>query len=298
MTFRKSRLSIAAAGFAAFAFMTGAAGAAGLEQFAARAEQSAAAVDYAPLDEYLDVFGVPSGKRLKFKFAAAQDVGTKFLREYVDKLAATSPATLSGDDQLAFWLNLRNALVLAHLSESGGRASMKKDRGVASAPGAAWTAKSVTVDGVALSIDDIERGVILANWQDPRVLYGLYQGSAGGPPAERKAFQGATVWADLDAAAKRYLTSPGGFELTKKAAEISAIYDWYGANFFADDAALRAHLSSYITHGARINLEKAPSIAYKDFNYRTENHVERIVDQTTAGQPPRRPQPQSYPTGS
>lgn len=298
MTFSKNGLSIAAAGLAALAAMTGAAGAEGLEKFAQRAEQSAAAVDYAPLDEYLDVFGVPSGKRLKFKFAAAKDVGTKFLRQYAEALAATSPATLSGDDQLAYWLNLRNALVLAHLSESGGRANMKKDRGAAAAPGEAWTDKRVTIDGVALSIDDIERGVILANWKDPRVLYGLYQGSAGGPPAGRKAFQGATVWTELDAAAKHYLTSSAGFELTKKGAEVSAVYDWYGEKFFADDAALRAHLSDYITHGARINLEKTPSIVYKDFSYKTENYIERTVDQTIANEPSRRPQPQSYPTGS
>ena len=276
-----------------------AASAQGLEKFAARAETSAAAVDYAPLDRYYEVFGVPAGKRLKFKFDASKDVGTKYLRQYAEELAKISPASLSGDDQLAFWLNLRNALVLAHLSESGGRANMKKDRGQPSAPGAAWTAKVVTVDGEALSIDDIERGVILANWKDPRVLYGLYQGTAGGPPADRKAYRGETVWADLAAAGKKYMTSPAGFELTKKAAEVSAIFDWYGAALFGDDeAALRAHVSTLITHGARINLEKTPAIVYKDFSYRPDAYVERIVDQTIAGEPRRQPPPQSYPTGS
>lgn len=293
------RISVAVGAIALAVAIPLSASAEGLEKFAARAETSASAVDYAPLDEYLDVFGVPASKRLKFKFDKSQDVGTKYLRQYTEQLSTNSPATLSGDDQLAYWLNLRNALVLAHLSESGGRANMKKDRGEGQAPGAAWTAKTVTIDGVALSIDDIERGVILANWKDPRVVYGLYQGTAGGPPAERKAFRGETVWDELTAVGRKYMTSYG-FELTKKSAEVSAIFDWYGADLFGgDEAALRAHLSTLITHGARINLEKTASIAYNEFSYKPETYVERIVDQTIAGEQRRQaPPPASYPTGS
>lgn len=271
----------------------------GLEKFAVRAEATAEQIDYAAIDKYLDVFGVPSGKRLKFKFDASQEEGTVFLRRYVEALGKISPAKLGGDDQLAYWLNLRNLLVLAHVSESGGRANLKKDRGAGDAPGEAWTAKVVTVDEVPLSIEDIDRGIIIANWKDPRVLYGLYQGAAGGPPAVKTAFRGETVWTELDAAAKRYLTSGAGFELTKKGAEVSAIYAWYADPFFADEAALRAHLEKYITHGARINLAKTPKIVYREFNYKPDAYVERIVDQTIAGEQRRQaPPPASYPTGS
>jgi hypothetical protein len=298
MTTKKYQIIIAAAAAAMLAAAPGA-GAQAPEDNAAGAEARAGAVDYAPLDEYLDVFGVPAGRRLKFKFEASKDVGTKYLRQYTEQLAKTSPATLAADDQLAYWLNLRNALVLAHLSETGGRANMKKDRGDAAAPGEAWTAKVVTVDGAALSIDDIERGVILKTWKDPRVVYGLYQGTAGGPPAEKKAFRGESVWTELAAAGKKYMTSSAGFELTKKSAEVSAVFGWYEeALFGGDETALRAHLSTLITHGARINLEKTPSIAFKEFSYKTDAYVERIVDQTIAGEPRRQPPPASYPTGS
>jgi hypothetical protein len=268
----------------------------GLEKFSARAAESAESIDYAAIDKYLDVFGVPAGKRLKFKFDASKEEGTAFLRRYAEALGKISPATLDGDDQLAYWLNLRNLLVIAHVSESGGRPNMKKDRGAGDAPGAAWTAKVVTVDDVALSIDDIERGIIIANWKDPRVLYGLYQGAAGGPPAFQAAYRGDTVWTELEAAARRYLASTSGFELTKKGAEVSAIFAWYADPFFADEPALRAHLEQFITHGARINLAKTAKIAYREFNYKPYAYVERIVEQTPAGP---RPQPQpSYPTGS
>jgi hypothetical protein len=268
----------------------------GLEKFAVRAETTAEPLDYAGFDKYLNLFGVPAGKRLKFKYDASKEEGTAFLRRYIEALAKNSPAKLSGDDQLAYWLNLRNLLVIAHVSESGGRANMKKDRGAGDAPGDAWTAKLVTVDEVPLSIEEIDRGIIIANWKDPRVLYGLYQGAAGGPPALRTAFRGETVWTELDAAAKRYLTSEVGFELTKKGAEVSAVYAWYADPFFPDEAALRAHLEQYITHGARINLEKTPKIVYREFNYKADAYVERIVDQTPVGP---RPQPQqTFPTGS
>lgn len=290
------KTKLLAAALLALAAAPAAAQTSGLEKFSVRAEATAETIDYAAYDKYLGVFAVPAGKRLKFKFDASKEEGTAFLRRYVEALAKISPAKLSGDDQLAYWLNLRNLLVIAHVSESGGRANMKKDRGTGAAPGDAWTAKVITVDEVALSIEDIDRGVIIANWKDPRVLYGLYQGAAGGPPALRTAFRGETVWAELDAAAKRYLTSDAGFELTRKGAEVSAVYDWYADPLFADEAVLRAHLEQYITHGARINLAKASTIVYRDFNYKPDAYVERIVDQTQVG--PRPQQQPSFPTGS
>ncbi len=259
----------------------------GLERFAARAETSAAVPDYAPLDKYVDVFSVSSGKRLKFNFSASKREGTAFLRQYANFLASASPATLAGDDQLAFWLNVRNALVLAHLSDSGGRADMKQDRGAGDAPGPAWTSKIVTVDGVALSIDDIERGIILANWKDPRVLYGLYQGSAGGPSIARTAFRGASVWADLEAAASSYLQTAAGFQLTKRGAEVSAVFDWYSAELFGgDEAALRAHLEQRIPERARTKFAAAPAIVYKTFSYKTDNFLPRSAQRPIEGGQP------------
>lgn len=265
----------------------------GLDRFAARAETSAAVPDYVPLDKYVDVFGVSSGKRLKFNFAASKREGTAFLRQYANFLASASPATLAGDDQLAYWLNLRNVLVLAHLSEKGGRADMKSDRGAGGTPGPAWTAKAVTIDGVALSIDDIERGVILANWKDPRVLYGLYQGSAGGPSAEQMAFRGPTIWADLEAAASSYLQTTAGFQLTKRGAEVSAVFDWYSAALFGGgEAALRAHLEERIPERAQAKFAAAPAIVYKSFNYKPDSFQPRSAQRPIEGGQP------TYGTGS
>ncbi len=297
MTIAISRRLAAAFATAAYAALVPfAASAQGLEKFAARAETSTEIIDYAPLDKYLDVFGVPANKRLKFNFAASKDAGTDFLRQYTEALSKIAPASLSGDDQLAYWLNMRNMLVLAHLSETGGRVNLKKDRGTGAAPGAAWTAKVITVDGAPLSIDDIERGIILANWKDARVLYGFYQGAAGGPAAAQKAFRGETVWTELSAAGKRYMTSDAGFELTKKAAVVSAIFDWYGAEVFnGDEALLRAHVVTLITHGAQINLKNTPIIQYKEFNYKPETYVVRTVS-TPA--PVQSGPDRSFPTGS
>lgn len=265
----------------------------GLERFAARAETSAAVPDYAPLEKYVEVFGVSSGKRLKFNFAASREEGSAFLRQYAEFLSEVVPPTLASDDQLAYWLNLRNVLVLAHLSEKGGRADMKEDRAAGGTPGPAWTAKAVTVDGVALSIDDIERGIILANWKDPRVLYGLYQGSAGGPSAQRKAFRGPTVWADLEAAASSYLQTTAGIQLTKRGAEVSAVFDWYSAALFGgDEAALRAHLVERIPERAQAKFAAAPAIAYKPFNYKPDSFLPRSAQRPIEGGQP------TYGTGS
>jgi hypothetical protein len=232
-------------------------------------------------------------QRLRFRFDASREDGTKFLRQYAEALAAHGPAGLSADDQLAYWLNLHNLLVLAHVSSTGGKADMENDRGRGDAPGPAFTAKLITVAGVPLSLDDIERGIVMAHWNDARVIYGLYHGSAGGPAMADAAYTGQTVWAMLDAGAKRYVGSSAGLQVTRKGAEVSAIYAWYADPYFPDDSALRTHLETFAPATAKAGLAKATTFTTRAFSYKTDNEIARVAPIS-----PETRQPRGFPTGS
>lgn len=257
-----------------------------IAQFATRTETNAQAIDYAAIDKYIDVFAEESAKRLRFNFAASKDEGTDFLRQYAAGLAQIAPTKLRADEQLAYWLNLRNVLVLAQLSEDGGQTNLKRDRATPAAPGKAWTQKVVTVEGVELSIDDIERGIILTHWADPRVVYGLYQGAAGGPSMVSKGFRGATVWADLEAAGRRFLQTPAGLTFRNDTAELSAVFDWYAAVFAGDADAVRTHLTPLLTAGDQTRLAQTRTITYKEFSYRADAFVVRNLPQPGSGARP------------
>jgi hypothetical protein len=54
--------------------------------------------------------------------------------------------------------------------------------------------KLLTVDGVALSLNDIQFNILKHNYaNNPLIIYGLYQGVIGGPNIRKSAYTGATV---------------------------------------------------------------------------------------------------------
>ncbi len=254
-------------------------------RFSERAANSAEQIDHDLLDVFLERLAVEDRGRLKVAYATAGEQGELFLAEYARRLSGISPAVLNADEQLAYWLNLRTALILAEFSGRKGRADLLKLRGDFANPGEMWTAKKATVDGAPLSIDEIERHIILANWRDPRVLYGLYQASATGPELRAKAFRGATVWQELESSGRSFVAQQGA-RVRKDRLEAPAIYAWYkDALFGGDDAAIKAHIATFSKASERPLIESASMIGYGKFLYRVEKYEVRNTRPEIANTP-------------
>ncbi len=196
-----------------------------LSVFALNDPASAKVVDHQPLGSFIETFAVAEGGRRAVNYSAARGRGADYLSSYAQFLSTLNPSTLRSDEQLAYWLNLRNALVLLAFSEKGG-GNLKKLRGVYDAPGEGWTKKRVTIAGTELSIDDIERGIILRNWDNPIVLYGLYQASPSGPQLFERAFSGASVWSDLNAVGVKFANAGSAVRVRDNVLQLSSIYSW------------------------------------------------------------------------
>ncbi len=252
--------------------------------FKERNEESQTQISHEGLELFLERLGVEEKGRLKIGFSAAGENGSAYLKQYTRGLAAVSPAQLNSDEQLAYWLNMRNALILAAFSEKRGRGNLEDLRGNFQNPGALWAEKTVTVDGVALSIDDIERHIILAQWNDPRVIYGLYQGSESGPDLSKRPYSGENVWTRLETTGRAFVRS-SAVKAKRSTLKLSAVYDWYNdALFGGDDAALRAHIASLASDRDQATIAKTTGIDFNRFRYRIEKFEPRnVAAPNTAG---------------
>lgn len=261
------------------------------DRFAERAE-AGPAISHEAFNLFLERLALDGNGRTQVAYTAAAGEGERFLKAYANGLAAISPAPLSADEQLAYWLNLRNALIVAEFCARGGRGDLKKLRGDFAAPGEAWTVKRVAVDGVELSIDDIERRIIFANFNDPRVIYGLYQASASGPRLPRKAFAGETVIATLEKLGRDFIED--GVRVRKGAIEAPAVFEWYReALFGGSDDGVKSHLLGLSSAADRSKLEPASTLAYAKFRYQIEKYEVRTAAPVVSG-----PSQGSFPTGS
>lgn len=154
-------------------------------------------------------------------------------------------ASLPRNEQLAFWINLHNAAVIAQLAQEYPVRSPSLGKfGADQLP--LDEAKIITVGGVAMSPKDIRTRIVYPNWSDPKVIYGFFRGEIGGPSIAGEAFTADNVSELLADNAREFVNSLRGIEKIGSTMHVSKIYEearpFYFGNWEAD---LRAHVSKY-----------------------------------------------------
>ena len=247
--------------------------------FATASEQSAASVDYGPYAEFFDLLSVQERGRTLVAYEAVRENALPFMTSYIDFISQFDVTMLSRDDQLAFWLNTRNFLVVKALSEERSFRNFDDKRGTPSAPGPLWTAPLITVNGVNLSIDNIEKDILLAGWDSPYVLYGLYQGLEGGPALPAMPFQGDTVHARLAEIASEYTDDNDIFRVRRGNVRLGEFYEWYAPIVFGGDhASLATHVAE--AAGSRDTIAPDARVGFRGMS----SNVERFRPRQTIRQ--------------
>lgn len=253
---------------AAFAFLgaPGAMAKSPAEEFASFSAGSVKAVDHAPWTSLLQKFVVDGKDGLnRVDYQRFKAEGRSELASYLAVLQAADPASLDRPEQFAFWANLYNAktiaIVLDHLPVASIKDISLGGGLVAAVTGGPWKAKVLTVAGRELSLDDIEHGILRPIFKDPRVHYAVNCASIGCPNLGRKAFTGATLEADLDAAAKAYVNHPRAVRVADGDVTVSSIYSWFEDDFGGNEVGVLAHIRRYAAPALASALDGIESIA-------------------------------------
>lgn len=157
-------------------------------------------------------------------------------------------------------------------SQQEGRLQRAEDDAVRTiVMGARWREQTLEVEGVKLSLVDIARRIVMRQWKDPRVLYGLYIPANGAPGLPRQAFTGATVWKRLDARAREFVNSERALEIHGDQLHVSALYFW-DKWLFGDEKAVLDHLRAFAAPALRSKLTKFDSVTATYLNWRVNSY--------------------------
>ncbi len=154
------------------------------------------------------------------------------------------------DEQLAFWLNLHNAIIFDEIAKRHPVSRPENIRIRSHGNAQLFDAKLVVIAGEPLSLNDIRHKIIYANWSEPAVIYGLWDGANSGVDIQTAAFTGANVWTQLRANGRRYVNSLRGVEpamgsFGRVHFRISKVY-WDGRRLFPEwPVDVYAHLDSF-----------------------------------------------------
>lgn len=254
----------------------------GFAQFATYNGEDTRAVSYEPYEQLLETFTEQERGRTKIYYSAMAGTGERFVDATVEGFLRIDPTPLNRNEQLAYWLNLHNLLVVQRYAGEDPR-GVKRDRGSGDEPGSLWTRNGASVNGTQMSIKDIEEKIIAAHWGDiPDVIFGLYQGAEGGPSLQEKPFTGANVRNELAAIATKYLDERRAYQVRSGRLEVSEFFAWYKPMFFGDDDARVIQLIATHAPKDRDAIAAATEVRYRKFDYGSDAIRPRVQNDASA----------------
>ncbi|MFQ5534990.1 MAG: DUF547 domain-containing protein [Sphingomonadales bacterium] len=214
-------------------------------RWSAHDPQSSVTVDHGDWNRLLANYVVRGGDDVnRLEYAAVGEDDRKRLRNYLAMLGRTPVSRLSRDEQFAYWINLYNALTVNLVLDHYPVTSIRKIGGGPFSAGP-WGRKIFAVEGVELSLDDIEHRILRPLWRDPRIHYAVNCAAVGCPELAARAYQATQMEEMLESAARRYVNHPRGVALANHRLKVSSIYVWYREDFGGGDSQVIAHLKAY-----------------------------------------------------
>ena len=180
-------------------------------------------------------------------------------------IAKFSGMDLSGTNDAAFaaWANLYNAVTVRYIVEKYPIGSIKDGYFF----GGPWKKIMVAVGGRNVSLDDIEHKILRPKFHDPRVHYAINCAAFSCPNLMARAWEPATLDADLDAAARAYVNNSRGVSVTGRGLVLSSIYDWFAADFGGSKQAVIDHLLKYADTGLAKRIRANPKIRSYEYDW-------------------------------
>lgn len=168
------------------------------------------------------------------------------LFEYIVTLTNISISQHNRDEQLAYWINLYNALTVQVMLDHYPVDSM---RDIKISPGlfaiGPWNKVLISIEGENLTLNDIEHRILRPIWRDPRLHYVLNCASIGCPNLRDRAYPSSGMDRLLDQAAFAYVNNPRGVKIVDGKVSVSRIYDWFISDFGGSEKTVLRHIQQF-----------------------------------------------------
>lgn len=190
------------------------------------------------------------------------------LKQYIKEMSQIDIDNYNRKEQLAYWLNLYNALTVKTVADYYPVTNIQEIR---ISPGlfsvGPWGANLITIKKTPLSLDDINNRIIRSIWNDPRTHYTLNNATIGAPNLNKRAYQGTTIEEQLNNAASTYINSLRGVQVIEGKLIISKLYDWYEEDFGGTKQDVLKHLLQFAKQPLLSQLKHTNTIESYIYNW-------------------------------
>lgn len=174
------------------------------------------------------------------------DEGT--LDQYLAAAGRVDPKTLRDkSEQLAFWINVYNALTIKGILKFYPTKSIKDH--VSPIGFNIWKDFKITIHSQEYSLDNIEHDV-LRKMGEPRIHFAIVCASIGCPRLLNDAYTGERLDGQLTANARDFFANPEKFRIDRDDGTVylSPIFDWFGEDFGGKDQTRLAFVKRFLAN--------------------------------------------------
>ncbi len=226
-------------------------------------------IDHSAWDRFLQTTIQPGTDGInRLPYAAITATQRQSLADYIDAMQAIRISQYSRPQQMAYWINLYNALTIKIILDHYPVSSI---RDIDISPGlfadGPWGKKLLKIENQEVTLNDIEHRILRPIWQDPRIHYGVNCASLGCPNLQDRAYTAEQIEPMLDAAARAYVNHPRGVRLEGQQVFVSSIYSWFQEDFGKTEADVIRHLQKYAESGLANKLNGIEFFAGDDYDW-------------------------------
>lgn len=188
------------------------------------------------------------------------------LQGFVDELAVYDPSELSGNEQLAFWINAYNALAVHEVLQRYPVDSIRPT--FLGIPERSFFVESKhTVGGEDYNLDQIENEE-LRTLGEPRIHFAINCASQSCPVLLDEAYSASVLDRQLDEQARLFVNDPARnqYNVENNEAMLSKIFDWFEGDF-DEVGGVATYLTQFAEGDALTVLQNDPEIDYLTYDW-------------------------------
>ncbi|HUF17092.1 MAG TPA: DUF547 domain-containing protein [Thermoanaerobaculia bacterium] len=207
-------------------------------------------------------------------YAALKAKDTATLNALRQRMAAVNVASLTPQEQLAYWINLYNISTIGVIIDNY---PTKSIRDISTDPIIrlnVFKKPYVKFGNGSMSLNDVENVKIRDGFKDARIHFAINCAAASCPPIRPEPYVGSKLSAQLDDQTRKFLNGPKGVRLEQKGSNLTIhttkIMDWFGEDFDKWGGGKVAFIRKYVTPDKQQMIDQVQGkarISYQDYSW-------------------------------
>lgn len=199
------------------------------------------------LQKYVSNTGKVNYKGLKTNKAA--------LDTYCQQLSSNPPAdSWSRPEKMAYWINAYNAFTLKLIVDNYPTKSILNFDG-----GKTWDVRRIKIGDKKYSLNNLENDILRSQFKDPRIHFAINCAAKSCPPLWNHAYTAENLDATLETRTRAFINNPQYNTLSANSAQVSRIFDWYGADF--------GDLKKFLQKYSDTRLKSTATLTFNEYNW-------------------------------